>query len=63
MRYVALCLPSLKQLQDQVNRFIEDGWEPQGGLAVVPDPEGVNKEARRFGNLWAQAMIRKEPEQ
>ena len=39
------------ELQDEVNRHIEDGWVPVGGMAVACSPQSYNW-------WYYQAMIR-----
>ena len=59
IKYEALSLSSLKQLQGLVNDYILDGWEPIGGLAAIADPGGKGCEMKHFGTIWAQAMVRR----
>ena len=37
MKYCVLECNSLSELEDKVNSFIADGWQPQGGISVRED--------------------------
>lgn len=70
MKYTVLCLASLKQLEWLVNKEIENGWRPLGGIAASSDPEGKDRiiddfgpdsdipSGKSCGTIWAQAMIK-----
>jgi len=63
MEYTVLCLGNLKQLTQSVQDYILQGWEPLGGITGTPDPRKIDKEnpiERRFGTLWAQALIMRD---
>ena len=50
IEYVIVCSDEAEDLEKLVNSFIEDGWKPQGGLAI----------AYNCGYSYRQAMVRKK---
>jgi len=54
MEYTIVSSYDLPYLEDLVNEHLEDGWECQGGIAVMFASKGMNE--REF----FQAMIKKK---
>lgn len=50
MKYRVVSEESEYELANRVNKWIEDGWRPQGGLSVVYYGIG--------SAIWAQAMVK-----
>lgn len=50
MKYVILESGSAEQLAVQVEWYLEEGWKPQGGVAVAIAPGGWK--------LFTQAMVK-----
>lgn len=51
--YTVLTADTATQLADTVNRAIDDGWCPSGGVAVALSESGDYKYM-----VWAQAVVR-----
>jgi hypothetical protein len=53
---------SPKELQDAVNKAIQNGWQPFGGVAVSMDIKLVSGQHRTVPEeqkeLWSQAVVR-----
>jgi len=43
----------IRELETEVNRLMEDGWQPLGGVSNAPSAIGYSS--------YIQAMIREEP--
>lgn len=54
MKYRILKELGAYELQKEVNRFIESGWKPQGGIAVTTISTLASSEAL----LYLQAIIK-----
>ena len=52
MRYRVIEAKDVEGLEQDVNKHIEDGWRPLGGVAVV------NSQANTYAWWFYQAMIR-----
>jgi hypothetical protein len=50
MEYTILCSSGVDDLIKQVDKYIKNGWEPLGGVAIAPDMNSP---------FW-QAMIRQK---
>jgi len=50
MEYHVICVHLLKDLPEEVNKAIKEGWRPQGGVCCHLD--------RDRDSIWAQAMIK-----
>jgi len=53
MEYQILEADNTEALERAVNDLIQEGWYPQGGVAVAP-------ETPDFNGFYVQAMARKE---
>ena len=49
MKYKIIESSYLFDLEDKVNKHLEDGWEPQGGVALLPFG---------FSDRFVQALIK-----
>ncbi|MBA3761782.1 MAG: DUF1737 domain-containing protein [Chthoniobacterales bacterium] len=54
MKYCVVTAPHDKQLSDEIERLLCDGWECQGGVCVI---ERINREEREYLQ-FSQAMIK-----
>lgn len=62
MEYVILKETTFESLDKVVNRYIRDGWVPQGGVAIAVLENNVFSYRQSDGKLYytiAQAMTRK----
>lgn len=50
MKYRVVSEESEYELANRVNKWIEDGWRPQGGLSFVYHSS--------YKETWAQAMVK-----
>lgn len=44
--YEVIATPTLEELVEEVQRWVDDNWTPQGGLVICP------------GGMYAQAMVK-----
>lgn len=56
MLYILIASSNSNAFQIDVNKAIEQGWKPQGGVAIVFNIDAQGNELA----LYAQAMIREE---
>ena len=60
MKYEIRSRDSLKDLCDEINRMISDGWIPSGGVSVTPvvieDSKGW-----QLREEFLQAIVKEEP--
>jgi hypothetical protein len=57
MEYKALAALSIFALDAAVNKLIEQGWKPIGGVSIAMVESG--KPSEKY--LYAQAMVRQDP--
>jgi len=48
--YIVVSKTGPRPLQDAVQEYVREGWQPQGGIAVVADKEG--------SRFYFQALVR-----
>lgn len=61
MTYRVVCNNELERLVHEVNRFVERGWQPLGGLAVVPvltmnDLGDTTTEVLYYQAMWGREI-------
>lgn len=52
VEYLVVSKTSPRELQNAVNEYLREGWQPQGGIAVVADI------ANKDGRFYFQALVR-----
>ena len=66
MRYTILRHDDVDELIGQVQKFIDDGWKPIGGVCFGSVYATAGKAITAFVNtprpsVWAQTMVREDP--
>ncbi len=57
--YTILVAEDASTLSSLVNNLIKHDWEPQGGVCLS-QAQVYDKEEDKFGDVWTQAMVKRD---